>query len=56
MPEHMQEVWLVRHGETAWSATGRYTGRTDIPLTETGRFQAEALKHNVCHLPAEDKR
>lgn len=47
MPEHMQEVWLIRHGETTWSATGRYTGRTDIPLTETGRVQAEALRQRL---------
>ncbi|MFN2559914.1 MAG: histidine phosphatase family protein [Jatrophihabitans sp.] len=37
------EVWLLRHGETEWSASGQHTGRTDIPLTEAGKEQARAM-------------
>jgi broad specificity phosphatase PhoE len=36
-------VCVVRHGETAWTVTGRHTGRTDSPLTARGEEQARAL-------------
>ena len=40
----LPSVTLVRHGETEWSASGRHTGRTDIPLTEVGERKARALE------------
>ena len=42
-----QEIWLFRHGETAWSLTGQHTGRTDLPLNSTGRRQGEALGQSL---------
>lgn len=35
------KIYLLRHGETAWNAQGRYLGRTDLPLAPEGR---EALR------------
>jgi probable phosphoglycerate mutase len=37
------EVVLVRHGETEWTLSGQHTGRTDVPLTERGRQEAQAV-------------
>ena len=39
----MGDIWLVRHGETAWSRSGKHTGLTDIPLTADGERQVTEL-------------
>jgi len=37
MPPSLPRIYFARHGETAWSATGQHTGRTDLPLTPRGK-------------------
>ena len=36
-------IYLVRHGETAWTQTAQHTGRTDLPLNEQGERQAREV-------------
>ncbi len=42
-PSMLSRLYLIRHGETAWSLSGQHTGRTDIPLTKQGEQDAREL-------------
>jgi probable phosphoglycerate mutase len=50
-PNSHPEIWLIRHGETAWSLSGAHTGRTDIPLTAAGERQAEEIGRYLAGRP-----
>lgn len=43
MSSAFPEIYLVRHGQTEWSGSGRHTGRTDIPLTTAGEEAARRV-------------
>jgi len=47
MSETLPRVYLARHGETAWSLSGRHTGLTDLPLTERGERNARQLAERL---------
>jgi probable phosphoglycerate mutase len=45
------QLWLMRHGETAWSLSGAHTGRTDIPLTPRGEERAQKIREYLDRRP-----
>lgn len=44
MNKQMQQIYLVRHGETEWSLSGQHTSITEIPLTANGRKVAKMFQ------------
>jgi probable phosphoglycerate mutase len=46
----LPKIYLVRHGDTAWTRTGQHTGRTDLALTEQGERQARELGASLAAL------
>ncbi|QZA58815.1 histidine phosphatase family protein [Candidatus Rhabdochlamydia porcellionis] len=49
----MNDLYLVRHGQTKWSITGQHTSSTDLSLTTQGIKQAELLKKHLSKIPFE---
>ena len=51
LPMPPLRLYLIRHGETAWSLSGQYTGRTDIPLTAHGEDEGRKLGQRLWNIP-----
>ncbi len=47
MGEPLPDLYLVRHGETEWTLSGRHTGLTNLPLIERGEKQALRLRDRL---------
>jgi broad specificity phosphatase PhoE len=47
----LPRIHLIRHGETEWTLSGKYTGRTDIPLTAHGENMARELGLRLRGIP-----
>jgi broad specificity phosphatase PhoE len=43
MSQQLPEIYLARHGNTAWTLSGQHTGLTDLPLTPDGERNARRL-------------
>ena len=49
-------IYLIRHGQTAFNAAGRFQGAQDSPLTELGQAQAAAMGQRLGELVGPDCR
>lgn len=49
--EWVKRIYLIRHGQTAWNAEGRWQGVLDVPLSDTGRQQADDLAAYLSRRP-----
>jgi len=50
MSDALPVVYLVRHGETAWSRTGQHTSFTDLSLTQQGEQEARRVGQRLANL------
>jgi probable phosphoglycerate mutase len=47
----LPRLYILRHGETEWSISGRHTGRTDLPLTPHGEAEARETALRLRDIP-----
>ena len=47
MHDNTTRILAIRHGETAWNVDTRIQGQLDVPLNDTGRWQARRLAQAV---------
>lgn len=47
----MKQIYLIRHGETAWSKSGQHTSSTDLSLTDNGKIEAQRLSTRLKKIP-----
>ncbi len=45
------DLFVLRHGQTEWNTLGKFQGRKDSPLTETGKAQARTQNQILCGIP-----
>jgi probable phosphoglycerate mutase len=46
-PIMLSRLYLIRHGETAWSRSRQHAGRTDIPMNEQGERDSHKLSDRL---------
>jgi len=49
-PAKLPVLYVIRHGQTAWSLSGQHTSRTDLPLLPSGVEEARKLAGRLGHL------
>jgi broad specificity phosphatase PhoE len=47
MPDPPPDLWLARHGDTAWTVSRQHTSRTDLALNEDGERAARSLAEKL---------